>query len=82
MKTQGLQRLKCLSCGGELHRLGDDDRYGCVECGEVFDLRGVSKMELNFDEFDRLLLYALKSGARGKNRPRHNPKSAFEPVLN
>ena len=31
-----------------------------MDCGEVFDLRDISKMEIDLDVLDRLLIYSLK----------------------
>jgi len=57
--TASLQTLRCLACGGTLSCLNGEN-YVCDECGEVFNLKGLSNMELDLEEFDRLLLYSLK----------------------
>ena len=57
--TASLQTLRCLACGGTLRRI-DGENYICEECGEKFDLKGLSNMELDLEEFDRLLIYTLK----------------------
>ncbi|MGD0804244.1 MAG: hypothetical protein ABSA11_09245 [Candidatus Bathyarchaeia archaeon] len=62
MKTAQVETLQCLSCGSPLRRIEGSDSYRCKKCGEVFDLRGFSNMELDLDEFDRLLLYTLRKG--------------------
>jgi hypothetical protein len=54
-----LLTLRGLACGGTLSRL-DGENYVCEECGEVFNLKGLYNMELDLEEFDRLLLYSLK----------------------
>jgi hypothetical protein len=48
--------------------LKDEEYYVCKKCGEVFNLRGLSQMELNLEEFDRLLQYTLKKSAAVKTR--------------
>jgi len=66
MTTQ-LQSPQCPTCGGTLKREYDEN-YSCKKCGEEFNLKGLSKMELSLDEFDRLLLYTLKKGKPYKQR--------------
>jgi predicted RNA-binding Zn-ribbon protein involved in translation (DUF1610 family) len=60
MKTTQLQTLRCLSCGSSLNHIDGAEEYVCKKCGEIFDLRGFSSMDLDLEEFDRLLLYTLK----------------------
>jgi len=60
MKSSKLQTLQCLSCGSKLHSIDGKDSFKCKRCGEVYDLGGISSMELDLEAFDRLLLYALK----------------------
>jgi tRNA(Ile2) C34 agmatinyltransferase TiaS len=65
--TTELQKLQCPACEGTLD-LKDEEYYVCKKCGEVFNLRGLSQMELNLEEFDRLLQYTLKKSAAVKTR--------------
>ena len=60
MKTQSLDATQCLICGGKLNRVKSGELYECIDCGEVFDLRDISKMEIDLDVLDRLLIYSLK----------------------
>ena len=68
LKTVKLQTLKCLLCGSELDSIKSNDRFECKKCGEIYDLRGISSMELNLEEFDRLLLFELKKKQMSKKR--------------
>jgi LSD1 subclass zinc finger protein len=68
MKSAQLQTLQCLSCGRPLNPPEGAEEIVCEHCGEVFDLRGFTSMELELEEFDKILLYALK-------RKRFNSKS-------
>jgi ribosomal protein L37AE/L43A len=61
------QKFRCTACEGTLNRI-DNEKYVCEECGEVFDLKGLSNMELSLEEFDKLLLYTLKKRQIVKNR--------------
>lgn len=73
MKTTQLQTLRCLSCGSPLNHIDGAKEYVCKNCGEVFDFRGFSSMELDLEEFDRLLLYTLKKrrAVKKHNRARN-----------
>jgi predicted RNA-binding Zn-ribbon protein involved in translation (DUF1610 family) len=68
MKTAKLQTLTCLSCGSDLNCVDGDERYECKNCGEVYDLKSISSMELDLDAFDMLLLYTLKKNKIKKNQ--------------
>jgi predicted RNA-binding Zn-ribbon protein involved in translation (DUF1610 family) len=72
MKTTQLQTLQCSSCGSTLNRIDDADSFKCKKCGEVYDLRGFSSMELDLEAFDRLLLYALKKRQVSKKHSLHS----------
>ena len=61
-----LHKFRCTACEGTLNCI-DDEKYVCEECGEVFDLKGLSNMELDLEEFDKLLLYTLKERQIVKN---------------
>ena len=54
-----LHKFHCTACEGTLNHI-DDEKYICEKCGEVFDLKNLSNMELDLEEFDKLLLYTLK----------------------
>ena len=58
MKTVSIQRLKCLVCGSELENL-NDDKYKCKKCEKIYDLGGISNMELTLSEFDKIFYYIL-----------------------
>ena len=60
MKTAQLHQLQCFSCGKPLSPPEGTDKVVCEHCGEVFDLRGFTSMELELEDFDRLLLYSLR----------------------
>jgi LSD1 subclass zinc finger protein len=60
MKTIKLQAMKCFSCGTPLNPPEGAQNVVCENCGEIFDIRGFSSMELEQEEFDRLFLYTLK----------------------
>jgi LSD1 subclass zinc finger protein len=52
--------MKCFSCGSPLSLPEGAQNVVCENCGEAFDIRGFSSMELEQEEFDRLFLYTLK----------------------
>jgi hypothetical protein len=71
MKTALLNKLQCLNCGAPLEHLSGTEQIVCDNCGEVFDLRTVSSMELELDDFNKLLLCTLKKRRIG-NRNKHD----------
>jgi len=72
MKTIKIQAQRCMACGGKLVNSKDhDENFTCEKCGEEYDLEILSKMELEFDEFDKLLLLDLKMRRRKNSRLVH-----------
>jgi LSD1 subclass zinc finger protein len=71
LKTARLQTLQCFSCGRALNPPKGAEKIVCKNCGEEFDLRGFSSMELELEDFDRLLLYTLR-------KKRLNPKKSID----
>jgi DNA-directed RNA polymerase subunit RPC12/RpoP len=68
MRTIKLQVQRCLVCGSKLVSMDNDESFTCERCGEEYDLEMLSKMELEFSEFDRLLLLDLKMRKRKPHR--------------
>ena len=62
--------LRCLACGSVINNNGSEI-LECKKCGEVFDLRVLSSMELDLDEFDKMLLVTLKGKSSNKRITRH-----------
>jgi hypothetical protein len=48
--------------------MDNDENFECERCGEEYNLEILSKMELEFSEFDRLLLLDLKMRKRKPHR--------------
>ena len=68
MKTIKLQVQRCIVCDSKLVSMDNDESFKCERCGEEYDPEILSKMELEFSEFDRLLLLDLKMRKRKPHR--------------
>jgi hypothetical protein len=69
MKTAQLQIHKCLSCGSTIAPIEDGEKYACKKCGELYDIAFLSKIELELEEYDRLVLLDLKRRRAEKKHP-------------
>jgi hypothetical protein len=69
MKSIMSHSHRCMVCGNELVKsMTNDDSFICEQCGEEYDLELLSKMELEFDEFEKLLLLDIKTRNKKVNR--------------
>jgi predicted amidophosphoribosyltransferase len=68
MKTAKLEKPRCLSCGSKLASIDGEEHFRCRRCGEEYDISGLQRMELDLDDFDKLLLFSLRKNRKNDGK--------------